>query len=256
MSVVYDVSVLVKETAQWLSAGDKTQCVIKQVAAEREWLYCFELKGVIRLGLHVEKRDSSLQISVVEFDGTYHADVFAFGKPVFRNVGGAERRLIGASCIVEIPTEKPKPPVPPAPPVPPEIPPVIPSPTPAEEPVTVRLDVLIKELYDYEAKLDAIIKALGLFPSKANTYSVVTIDLGTERATLTEYPVAGFAMTVYKCDGTFELKLGDIATDTITVEALTYPSMLVFDRVEFSKFFVKNTAQTGKKAVLIVWRRE
>jgi len=87
MSVVYDVNVLVKETAQWLYSGDRTQCAIKPIAAEREWLYCFELKGVIRLGLHVEKRDSSLQISVVEFDGTYHADVFAFGKPVFRNVG-------------------------------------------------------------------------------------------------------------------------------------------------------------------------
>jgi hypothetical protein len=61
---------------------------------------------------------------------------------------------------------------------------------------------------------------------------------------------------VYKCDGTFELKLGDIATDTITVEPLTYPSMLVFDRVDFSKFFVKNTAQAGRQAILIVWRRE
>jgi hypothetical protein len=256
MSVVYDVSVLVKETAQWLYAGSKAQCVIKQVVAEREWLYCFELKGVIRLGLHVEKRDSSLQISVVEFDGTYHADVFAFGKPVFRNVGGAERRLIGASRIVEIPTEKPKPPAPPTPPVPPEIPSVIPAPTPAEEPITVRLDVLIKEVYDYEAKLDRILEALGLYPVKANSYSVVTIDLGTERASLAEYPVAGFAMTVYKCDGTFELKLGDTATDTITVEPLTYPSMLVFDRVEFSKFFVKNAAQAGRQAILIVWRRE
>jgi hypothetical protein len=256
MSLVYDVSVLVKETAQWLYAGNKAQCISKQVVAEREWLYCFELKGVIRLGLHVEKRDDSLQITVSEFEGNYHADVFAFGRPVFRNVGGAERRLIGASRIVEIPTAKPKPPVPPTPPAPPEIPPVIPSPTPAQEPITVRLDVLIKELHDYEAKLDRILEALGLYPVKANTYSVVTVDLGTERASLAEYPVAGFAMTVYKCDGTFELKLGDIATDTITVEPLTYPSMLVFDRVEFSKFFVKNTAQAGREAILIVWRRE
>jgi hypothetical protein len=63
-------------------------------------------------------------------------------------------------------------------------------------------------------------------------------------------------MTVYKCDGTFEIKLGDKATDTIMVEPLTYPSMLVFDRVEFSKFFVKNAAQAGRQAILIVWRRE
>jgi hypothetical protein len=256
MSLVYDVNVLVKETAQWLYAGDRAQCVIKKVAGEREWLYCFELKGVIRLGLHVEKRDDSIQITIGEFEGSYHADVFAFGKPVFRNVGGPEKRLVGASRIVEIPTEKPKPPVPPAPPVPPEIPPIIPEPTPAQEPITVRLDVLIKEIYDYEAKLDAFINALGLFPAKANSYSVVTVDLGTERASLAEYPVAGFAMTVYKCDGTFEIKLGDIATDTITVEPLTYPSMLVFDRVDFSKFFVKNTEQAGRQAILIVWRRE
>jgi hypothetical protein len=63
-------------------------------------------------------------------------------------------------------------------------------------------------------------------------------------------------MTVFKCTGTLDLKLGDITTDVITIEPLTYPEMMVIDRMEFERFFVRNTAQAGKQAVLIVWRRE
>jgi hypothetical protein len=105
-------------------------------------------------------------------------------------------------------------------------------------------------------KLQEIKAEMETFAIKANTYSVVTIDLGTARPTLTEYAIGGFAMTVFKCDGTLEIKLGDITTDVITIEPLTYPEMMVIDRMEFNRFFVRNTAQTGKEAVLIVWRRE
>jgi hypothetical protein len=108
---------------------------------------------------------------------------------------------------------------------------------------------LQKQLQEIKAEMET-------YPVKANTYSVVTIDLGTARPTLTEYSIGGFAMTVFKCTGTMELKIGDITADVITIEPLTYPSMLVIDRMEFNRFFVRNTAQTGKQAVLIVWRRE
>lgn len=249
---VYDINVLLRERGEWLYSEYASHCKVKTVKPESEWLYCFELKGVVRVGLHVEKRNGSLQISFSEFSGNVHVDVFAFGKPIFRNFGGPERRGLGSSLIVQIPAPKPEVPVPPEV-VPPEIPPTIPEPTPAQEPITVRLDVLIRQLYDYEAKLDRILASM---PLRANTYSVVTIDLGMERSSLVQFPIGGFAMTVFSNTGTFDLKLGDKTTDVITISPLTYPAMLTFDRVEFDKFFVRNTAQAGRQAVLIVWRRE
>lgn len=248
--MVYDIHVLVKEVGQWLYAGDPSQCMVKTVVEEREWLYCFELKGVLRLGLHVEKRDGALQLSVREFYGNVRADVFAFGKPVLKNVAVA-----GASIIVEIPAPKPKPPVP-VPPAPPEIPEVIAPPAPGQESLTDRLDMLIAVVSAFEGKLDRILEALAFMPRKANTYSVVPVDLGVARPSLEQFEVGGFALTVFSCNGTFELKIGEKATDTITITALTYPAMLTFDRIDFDKFFIRNTAQAGRTAVLIVWRRE
>lgn len=251
--MVYEIHVLVKELAQWLYAGDPSQCTVKTVVQEREWLYCFELKGVLRLGLHVEKRDGALQLTVREFQGNVRADVFAFGKLALRNVAGA-----GASVIVEVPAPKPKPPAPPMPPVPPvpAIPEVIPPPMPGQEPLTARLDMLISIVAFFEGKLDRIREVLELFPVKANTYSVVTVDLGVARPMLEEFNVGGFALTVFSNNGTFDLKIGELATDTLTIKPLTYPAMLTFDRIEFEKFFVGNVAQAGKQATLIVWRRE
>jgi hypothetical protein len=140
----------------------------------------------------------------------------------------------------------------------------VPPPAPPEaRPVTDRLDIIISWIANLTLPLDKLqdklqeIKAeLELFPIKANTYSVVTIDLSTARLTLTEYAIGGFAMTVFKCTGTMDLQIGDVTTDVITIEPLTYPEMVVIDRMEFTRFFVRNTAQAGKEAVLIVWRRE
>jgi hypothetical protein len=219
--------------------------------------------------LHVEKINGRLQLTINEYHGRFHVDVFAFNRLIWRNVGGSERRHVGDSLIVELPEVPPAPPaVPPVPPVPPTPPaPPVPSPAPPEaKPVTDRLDVIISWIASFKPLVDKLQELMGklremkaemeTYPVMANTYSVVNIDLGTARTTLTEYAIGGFAMTVFKCTGTMDLQIGDVTTDVITIEPLTYPSMLVIDRMEFTRFFIRNTAQTGKQAVLIVWRRE
>jgi len=90
---------------------------------------------------------------------------------------------------------------------------------------------------------------------RANDYDVHTLDLGTAR-TLEEIPMKGFALTIFKCTGTMELRLNKRTARPIPVEALSYPEMIIIDWMDFDTLFVTNTAQSGKEAVLIAWRRE
>jgi hypothetical protein len=262
---IYAICVVVKETGATIYASETEWCKITTLKPGREWFYGFEeMKDQPNPDydynepiLHIEKLDGRLQLTVSEYQGRFHVDLFAFNRLIWRDMGGLERRHVGDSVIVELP-EVPPPPVPvPAPPVP--VPPPPPAP-PEWRPVTDRLDKLIEKLQIIEVrlseKLQAIDVKLALPAIRANTYSVVTIDLSTARPTLTEYSISGFAMTVFKCTGTLDLRLGDITTDVITIEPLTYPAMMVIDRMEFERFFVRNTAQTGKEAILIVWRRD
>jgi len=260
--MIYDIYVVVRETGQVIHATEDEWCRVREIQPGREWTYGFEeLKGqpapdydYDEPRLHVEKTDERLQLTVEEYGGTYHVDVYAFNRLVFSGVGGPERRGVGASAIVELP-EVPPVLVPPAPP--PAPPPVPPPPAPPEwRPVTDRLDLIEKKLEDLLSLLGTIEEKMENLAVKANSYSVVTIDLGTARPTLTEYTIGGFALTVYECTGTFDIRIGTISTDVITVEPLTYPSMLVIDRIDFTRFYIRNAAQPGKQAVLIVWRRE
>jgi len=278
---VYDIYVMVKETGAVIHASESEWCRIEEIKPGREWTYGFEeMKGQPSPDydydeplLHVEKIDNRLQLTIKEYHGGFHVDVFAFNKLVWRDVGGPEHRHVGATAIVELPVVVPPPPPVPPPPMPPP---------PEWDPIATRLDRIYEKLDDIKSEMvkppipvvppppvvpapppppapaiwKPITDRLDLLPIRANTYSVVTIDLGTERAQLTEYPVAGFAITVFKCTGTFDLKIGDITTDAITIEPLTYPETIVIDRIDFTQLFIRNTAQAGKEAVLIVWRRE
>jgi len=275
---IYDIYVIVKETGVVIHAYESEWCRIETVTPGREWLYGFEeLKGQPNPDydfdeplIRVEKTDNRLQLWLEEYNGVYHADVFAYNRLVFSNVGGPERSGVGASAIVELPKVPPVPPAPPAPPAPPP---------PGWEAIAERLDRIFMKLDDIKREMitppipvvipeipgipppapeiwKPITDRLDLLVRRANSYSVVTIDLGTARPTLTEYTVGGFALTVYKCTGTFDIRIGTIATDVITVEPLTYPSMLVIDRMDFTRFYIRNSAQPGKEAVIIVWRRE
>ncbi|GAH04691.1 unnamed protein product, partial [marine sediment metagenome] len=211
-----------------------------------EWFYCFEdMKGQPSPDydfdepvLHIERRDGQIQITVRNYGGKFHSDVFAFDRLIWRDVGGVEGNHVGDSKIVDLPEFPPVPEAPPAPP----------TPTPAEEPLAFRLDLILEVLKDMKGEMETL-------AVKANTYSVTNIDLSTARTTFATFTTAGFAMTVFSCTGTMDLRIGDIASDPITVAPLAYPQTLVIDRMDFKRFYVRNVAQPDKSAVLIIWKR-
>jgi len=256
---VYDIYVIVKETGVKIHASEEEWCRIREIQPGREWTYGFEeMKGQPQPDydydeplIHVENRDGVLQLTISKYEGKFHVDIYAFNRLIWRDVGGPERKHVGESLFVKIPEVVP-PPVPVAPPVPaPPAPPIVPPPPapPEVKPITDRLDLIISWLAELK-------RELALLPIRANTYSVFTIDLTPERTDFEQRNISGFAITVYKCTGTMELKIGNITTDAIQIEPLTYPEMLVIDRMEFDRFYYRNAAQPGKEAVLIIWRRE
>jgi hypothetical protein len=201
--------------------------------------------------LHVEKLDGQIQISITSYSSTFHSDIYAYNNCLWHDAGGIENNHLGESLIVNLP-EKP-PPYPPVeevpPPVaPPEEQPVVEPAPPEWKPVTDPMDKIIAKLWDIKEEIRPII-------TKANTYNVRSINLSTARSTFQTFNIGGFAMTIFKCTGNMEIKLGDLATDGIPIDPIGYPQMLVIDRMDFEKFYVKNSAQPGKEATIIAWRR-
>jgi len=124
----------------------------------------------------------------------------------------------------------------PAPPAPPEL-----------VPLATRLDISIDELREIKERLAPILK-------RANDYEVISLSFDTAE-TLKEYLVeGGVALTVFKCNGTFDLRFNEKTAHSITVESITYPDMLTFPWFDFDKLYLTWTAQSGKSATLIVWK--
>jgi len=254
---IFDIYIMVNETGAIIHSNETDWCIIREQVPGREWLYCFEdMKGeplpdldYDEPVLHVEKLNGIIQVSVWQYGGEFHSDVFVFGRMIWRGVGGIEGIHVGDSVIVALP-EAPPPEIPPViPPVmPPEAPPITPAP-PAWKPMTDPLDAIITKLWDIKDEIRPI-------AIKANTYSIRQIDLSTARLTFEEFTTGGFAMTVYRCNGFMDIRLGDIATDGIPIAPLVYPQMMVIDRMDFDKFFIRNAAQAGLNATVIVWKRE
>jgi len=148
-------------------------------------------------------------------------------------------------------------PVPPAPPVVPVVrPPVVIPPAPPEwRPVTDRLEQLAEELRVSREHLRDVKERLKPLLMRANAYRVETLDLGKDRDKA-ELALEGFALTVFKNEGTIKLRFNARSEDEITIEPLTFPEMVVFDWFTFSKVFITNTVQSGKEATLIALRRK
>lgn len=246
---VYDIYILVRETGEIIHASERDWCRVRTVRLGREWLYCFEdMKGQPAPDydydepvLRVEVLNGRIQLKIEAYGGPLHSDIFVFKRPVWRNVGGLEGRHVGDTAIVDLP-EAPPPPIPPIPPPPT-------PPAPELEPITERLDGVIGALSEVKREMETM-------AIKANTYSIVNVDLSTERAEFTLYTISGFAMTIFACTGNMEIRIGEITTDGIPIAPLAYPQMMVIDRVDFENFYIRNAAQPGLQAVLIVWRRE
>jgi len=258
---IYDIYIMVNETGAIIHANETDWCIVRTQVPGREWLYCFEeMKGqpfpdfdYDEPVIHVEKLNGRLQVSIWQYGGEFHSDVFVFGRMIWRGVGGFEGSHLGDSVIVELPTAPPPkvPPVMPPEVVPPKpgVPPVFPPAPPEWKPLTDPLDAVIAKLWDIKDEIRPI-------AVKANTYSVIPINLATARLSFQEFTTGGFAMTVYRCNGFMDIRLGDIATDGIPIEPLAYPQMMVIDRMDFPRFFIRNAAQAGLNATIIVWKRD
>jgi len=258
---IFDIYIIVNETGAIIHATETDWCIVRTQVPGKEWLYHFDdRKGqpfpdqyYDAPVIHVERLNGRLQVSIWQYGGTLHVDVFVFGRVIWRGVGGVEGVHVGDSVIVELPEAPPlemPPEVPPevVPPTP-GVPPVFPPAPPEWKPLTDPLDAIITKLWDIKDEIRPI-------AIKANTYSVVPVDLATARLAFVEVSIGGFAMTIYKCTGSMEVKLGDLATDGIPIDPMIYPQMVVIDRMDFPRFYVSNSAQTGREATIIVWKRD
>lgn len=107
---------------------------------------------------------------------------------------------------------------------------------------------------------DKIVEALELYNvlHLANDLYVATIDLSTARDKPTEVPeLAGaVSLTVFRLTGTMDLYLQKAdGTRKFTLDAITYPQTFFLDNFKVERAFVANTAQSGKEAVLIAWKK-
>jgi len=111
---VFDIWIFVKETATKIHASEDKWCRKKQIAPD-EWLYCFEdLKGQLRPDydynepiLRIKRVYDELHVTIEEYHGYFHADIYAYGVLLWSNVGGRERRHVGDSTTVKIPVPPP-----------------------------------------------------------------------------------------------------------------------------------------------------
>ena len=210
--------------------------------------------GIPESGLTVEIRDASTNklITITETDdiGNYYIE----WTPTYDRIGSFKVWTLAkinpeyySNPVTIIVTEVAVPPPPVIPPTPPpKVPPTLP---PDFKYMEDRFEAIYYVLWDIKEEIRPI-------TIKANTYKLRSINLSIARSAFDAFYTPGFALTVLKCTGTMDMIIGDKATDSITIDPILYPQMLVIDRMDFEKFYVKNSAQPGKTATIIVWRRE
>lgn len=244
---MYDISVIYKETGQVINSSDTQWCRVTEISPN-EWTYGFEeMKGLPNADMDysdplllVKRVNNRIKVTILKYNGIFHADIIVLKRTVWRGV--CSTKYVGASAVVELPEILPLPPIPPEVPTPP--------PPPAPVQPTIDLTPVVQKLDTVISKIDGI----GTIPKDSNDYSVVNIDLSVARDNV-QYQIGGKTLTVYSNTGEFSIRLGDTAVDSIPVYPLVYPVMLSFQKFDFNKFFITNTAQPGRSAILIVWRR-
>jgi len=129
-------------------------------------------------------------------------------------------------------------------------------PTPAVPPPPLGV-VAIGNLDELKATMIEAMEEYGAL-KRATDWLVVTIDLGSARATPTEITELAntLSMTIFRNTGTFTLYL-QLKDDTkkITVDALTYPQTLLIDWFDIERVFITNTAQSGSTATILKFFR-
>ncbi len=139
-----------------------------------------------------------------------------------------------------------------------KLPVAIPPAPPVVRPPAVLVTQLTKKQY-----MDMLVEALkkhGALKFADDLY-VETIDLGEDRSTdtkieeLTKFKNA-VALTIFRNTGTFDLYINEKNVDhKLTFDALSFPQTFLLDWFHIKTIYVGNTAQTGKEAKLIAWKR-
>jgi len=238
---IYDIYTVVRETGEVIRADDDEWCIKSTLEPGKKWLYRFEdMKGESSPDydyndpiLQVEKLNGSIKITIMGYSGIFHSDIYAYDSLLWLGVGGIEKNHVGDSIVLLIPV------------LPPPVPPPVELAPPGWSLVTNRLDTIIEKLSEIRP-----------IPINANAYRVIDIKLALARPIFQLFNIHGFAITIYKCTGEMELAIGTQVADGISIESIVYPQMLVIDKMDFDKFYVKNSAQPEKEATLIIWRRE
>jgi len=94
----------------------------------------------------------------------------------------------------------------------------------------------------------------------ADDLHVETIDLSKDRSTgdkIEEFSkLKGIALTIFRNTGTFDLYINEKDDyHKLTFDALTYPQTFLLDWFRLKTIYIGNTAQSGKEAKLIAWKR-
>jgi len=94
----------------------------------------------------------------------------------------------------------------------------------------------------------------------ADDLYVQTVDLSVDRSTAAKIEefskLKGIALTIFSNTGTFDLYINQKDSEhKITLTALTYPQTFLLDWFRLKTIYIGNSAQSGKSAVLIAWKR-
>lgn len=143
-------------------------------------------------------------------------------------------------------------PPPPAPAVPPTVK-VVPPPVKVEVPAITLPKGEFMKVY-----LEALEKYGAL--RFTDDLHVETVDLSVDRSAATNIQefktLAGVALTVFRTTGTFDLYLNQKDDKhKLTFDALTYPQTFLLDWFHVKTVYIGNSAQSGKEAKLIAWKR-
>lgn len=139
------------------------------------------------------------------------------------------------------------------------VPPVVPTLPPVKvrlPPVITKAPVVSLTGAQFRELLVEANKRYGILTFSDDLY-VETVDLSSARSEPTEFPqLKGLALTIYRNTGSFDLYINKASDDhKITVDALTYPQTFLLDWFRVKSLWIQNTAQSGKEAVLISWKR-
>jgi len=261
-TTVHDISIQVVETRALIHASEKEWCKVEQVGSN-VWIYSFEprkglpepLKKIFpsaTLGspkLRVQQINNNLTITIQEFRAPIHVDIYAYGRLLWRNVGGLRRLHVGDTTTLEIPTVPTPPITPPAPPT------VVPTPVPITPP-TDRLSTLLSELLDelrnLKVLLNNIFATQTKLPDSADRIEINTSNTDWRSLQYELKPKGRVYLGIWIEDvgGGFQYYFERRGRKTCEFTAVKDSTW----NLEFDNIYVKGSGTSGTGKIVYWWR--